>query len=288
MKHLALFNGIGGFQLAACWMGWQNVAHVEIDPFCNKIVAKHFPMSKCHTDIKQFNGKEYEGTIDIISGGEPCQPHSIAGFRKGQNDNRYLWPEMFRVIREVQPAWVVNENVVGTISNGILDLKIDDLENEGYTCQAFIIPASAVGALHRRERVWLIAYDPDKATKLGIAGNKNKKSKKKRISCRKIQYTQEPVNLWFDNSYPNTERQQECNNAEKSVILSEGVSRYFGFGNAPYGNFTENQIKSAIIRSLNGLPEGLDYPWRNKRIAALGNAIVPQVAYEIFKIIDKI
>jgi len=101
MNHLALFNGIGGFQLAAQWVGWNNIAHVEIDDFCNKVVAYHFPKSKCHLDIKEFNAKEYAGKIDIISGGFPCQPYSSAGSRKGKEDDRHLWPEMLRTIREI-------------------------------------------------------------------------------------------------------------------------------------------------------------------------------------------
>ncbi len=127
MNHLALFNGIGGFQLAAHWAGWNNVAHCEIDDKCNQVVKKHFPGSICHTDIKQFNAKEYAGTIDIISGGFPCQPFSVAGKQKGADDDRNLWPEMFRIIREVHPAWVVGENVANLTSFREFELTLHDL-----------------------------------------------------------------------------------------------------------------------------------------------------------------
>jgi len=285
MKHLSLFNGIGGFQLAAHWCGWSNVAHVEIDKKLNEIVNQYFPYSVAYEDIKKFNGTKYNGTIDIISGGDPCQPHSIAGLGNGKEDNRYLWSEMFRVIKEVRPAWVVNENVTGSISNGIVDIKINDLESIGYTCRAFVIPAEAVGALHKRERVWLIAYDSNSLPKHRKSYNKNKTGNKKRTTKRKIQHIGEPVNLRINHSNSNRKRPQELNIAPKPGILQESISRYFGFGNNTYGNITRNEIKSAIIRSLNGLPEGLDYPQRNRRIKALGNAIVPQVTYQIFKAI---
>lgn len=161
MNHLALFNGIGGFQLAAHWCGWRNVAHVEINPFCNKVVNQHFPDSVCHTDIFEFDGTAYSNTIDFISGGFPCQPFSVAGKRKSTNDKRFLWPQMLRVIREVKPPYVVCENVPGllTVDNGRTFKRIlFDLESAGYTVESFIIPASSVGAWHKRDRLWIICY----------------------------------------------------------------------------------------------------------------------------------
>lgn len=159
MRHLSLFNGIGGFQLAASWLGWDNVAHVEIDEYCNKVVAKHFPNSKSYLNIKEFDGYAYRGRIDIISGGFPCQPFSTAGQRKGEEDDRALFPEMLRIISEIKPKWVVAENVYGitNIDNGkYFEEVLSSLENEGYETQAFIIPASAVNAPHRRDRVWIV------------------------------------------------------------------------------------------------------------------------------------
>jgi DNA (cytosine-5)-methyltransferase 1 len=158
MDHLALFNGIGGFQLAASWMGWNNVAHVEIDEWCNSKVVKHFPNSKCYLDIKDFNGKEYEGRIDIITGGFPCQPFSVAGKQKGKGDDRHLWPEMFRVIREVRPPFILGENVLGIIRMELENICLA-LEGEGYEVQPFIIPSASIGAWDKRERVWIIAHN---------------------------------------------------------------------------------------------------------------------------------
>ncbi len=150
MNHLSLFNGIGGFQLAAKWVGWKNIAHVEIDSFCNAVVAKHFPESICFEDIKDFTyeklKKRTSERVDIISGGFPCQPFSIAGKRRGKEDDRNFWPEMFRVIQEIHPAWVVGENVANLINFVEFEDALLDLESEGYEVQAFIIPAVSVGA----------------------------------------------------------------------------------------------------------------------------------------------
>ena len=157
MTHGSLFSGIGGFDLAAQWAGFENVFQVEIDPFCRKVLEKNFPNVKRYTDIKEFNGKEYEGAVDIISGGFPCQPFSCAGKRRGKADDRFLWPEMLRVISEIKPRFVVGENVAGIV-NMELDSCLSDLESQGYETETYIIPACAIGAPHRRNRVWIIAY----------------------------------------------------------------------------------------------------------------------------------
>lgn len=157
MTHASLFSGIGGFDLAAEWLGWENIFQVEIDPFCQKVLAKNFPNAKRYADIKQFRGTPYIGTVDVISGGFPCQPYSVAGQRRGSDDDRALWPEMLRVIREIQPTWVVGENVPGIISMEF-ESVCTDLESAGYAVQPFIVPACAVNALHRRDRVWIIAH----------------------------------------------------------------------------------------------------------------------------------
>lgn len=120
MTHASLFTGIGGFDLAAEWCGWENVFQVENDPYCKELLKQNFPKTKKYGDIKKFKGKEYRRTIDVLSGGWPCQPFSVAGKRKGKEDDRYLWPEMLRVIQNVQPRWVVGENVSGIIGNSIV------------------------------------------------------------------------------------------------------------------------------------------------------------------------
>jgi len=161
IKHLSLFNGIGGFQLAAQWCGWDNVASVEIDKFCNKVTKYHFPNCKQYEDIKKFDGTPYKGIIDVISGGFPCQPYSQAGKRLGKADERHLWPEMLRIICEVQPRYVVGENVRGITNwNGglVFDEVQSDLEAQGYEVLPFLLPACAVNAPHRRDRIWFIAH----------------------------------------------------------------------------------------------------------------------------------
>ena len=156
-RHLDLFSGIGGFALAASWV-WreQHEIHsfVEIEPFAQKILKKHWPEVPIHDDIKTY---AHDGTaIDLISGGFPCQPYSVAGKRRGADDYRALWPEMLRVIKEAQPNWVVGENVANFANMG-LDDCLFDLEGEGYETTSVVIPACAVGANHRRDRVWIIA-----------------------------------------------------------------------------------------------------------------------------------
>jgi DNA (cytosine-5)-methyltransferase 1 len=161
MKHGSLFSGIGGFDLAADWMRWENIFHCEIAEFPRKILNHYWPNAECHEDIKKTDFTKYRGTVDIISGGFPCQPYSAAGKRLGKEDDRHLWPEMLRVIREVKPQWVVGENVRGLLNwNGgmVFHEVCSDLENIGYEVQAFIIPASGINAPHQRERLWIVAH----------------------------------------------------------------------------------------------------------------------------------
>lgn len=182
--HASLFSGIGGAELAASWLGWTNVFHCEIQEFQRKVLEYWFPNSISYEDITKTDFSEWRGHIDVLTGGFPCQPFSVAGKRKGADDDRYLWPHMLRAIREIQPAWIVGENVNGILSmvqpgeevkmgrtddlfeeNYIyrteqqftIDAICEDLESAGYSVQPFIIPACAVGAPHRRDRVWIVA-----------------------------------------------------------------------------------------------------------------------------------
>lgn len=164
MTHGSLFSGIGGFDLAAKWMGWENVFHVEKDPFCQRILAHHFPESKAYDDITTFDATPFRGRIRVLSGGFPCQPFSAAGKRAGTSDDRYLWPEMFRIIREARPTFVVAENVRGLLSWNeglVLDTVCADLESEGYEVLPAVLPAASVNAPHRRDRIWIVAHRPD-------------------------------------------------------------------------------------------------------------------------------
>ena len=154
-KVLDLFSGIGGFSLGLERAGMHTVAFCENDPFCRKVIEKHWSDVPIHENIEELNAQKYRGTIDLVCGGFPCQPFSVAGEQRGAEDNRALWPEMLRVVREVGPSWVIGENVAGII-NMELDNVLSDLEGEGYACQAFVIPACGVDAHHRRDRVWIV------------------------------------------------------------------------------------------------------------------------------------
>ena len=157
MKVLDLFSGIGGFSLGLEWAGMSTVAMCEKDPYCRKILAKHWPDLTIHEDIRNLDGKEYRNSIDLVAGGFPCQPFSVAGKRKGADDDRHLWPEMLRVIQEAKPRWVIGENVFGFINMALDDVQ-SDLEREHYEVRKFVLPAVAVDARHRRDRIILIAY----------------------------------------------------------------------------------------------------------------------------------
>lgn len=188
MNHASLFSGIGGAEVAASMMGWQNLFHCEIQEFPRKVLQYWFPNSESYEDITKTDFHQWQGKVDVLTGGFPCQPFSLAGRRKGADDNRYLWPQMLRAIRQIHPTWVVGENVNGIKtmvescqvtqmgrsdylfeenhlyreeSRFTLDKICADLEAEGYSVQPLVIPACAIGAPHRRDRVWIIAHRSD-------------------------------------------------------------------------------------------------------------------------------
>ena len=196
MNHASLFSGIGGFDLADREVGWNNVFQCEIDPFCQSVLKYYFPKTVLYEDIKRTDFTSWKGKIDVLTGGFPCQPFSVAGQRKGADDNRYLWPEMLRVIRETRPLWVIGENVAGITNmvqpgsetdvetksdqdeenyketileqEYIINTICDDLEREGYSVQPIIVPACGVGAPHKRYRIWFIASDCSDARVEGL------------------------------------------------------------------------------------------------------------------------
>ena len=277
MKHVDLFSGIGGFALAARNCGIETIQFVEIDKFCHKVLRKNFPGVPIHEDIKTFTYSEHngrhvpevsggftetsynnsQGEIEtgefkrgnrpaicgnlcrkpkerpfLVTGGFPCQPYSCAGKQRGAEDDRALWPEMLRIISEARPTWVIGENVGGFINMG-LDSCISDLETEGYTVQPFVIPACAVGAPHRRDRVWIVANS-------GNTGTRSLRQQRKDTISGLEQI------LWSKNWI---------------------------------------EIAARLCGVDDGVPRGMD---RSKRLKALGNAIVPQIAEEIMRSIIKI
>lgn len=244
MKHGSLFSGIGGFDLVAKWMGWENVFHCECMPFPRKVLNYHFPNSISYDDITKTDFTIHRGGIDILTGGFPCQPFSSAGKRLGKEDERHIWPEMLRAIQEIESTYIVGENVCGITNwNGgvVFEEVCADLENCGYEMQPILLPACAVGAPHRRDRVWFVATN-----------TKNIRQK----------YAMEDGEL---------ERRQFRKSYQRNV----------------WDTFPS---QSPICGGDDGLPTELDgitfSKWRQESLKGYGNAIVPQVAYQIFKVIN--
>jgi DNA (cytosine-5)-methyltransferase 1 len=184
MNHGSLFSGIGGFDLAAEWAGWTNKFHCEWNPFGQKVLKYYWPKAESYTDITKTNFSIWRGKIDILTGGFPCQPYSAAGKRLGKEDDRHLWPEMLRAIREIQPTWVVGENVFGLVNwnEGLVFDEVQaDLEAEGYEVQPYVLPAVSVNAPHRRDRVWFVAYSVNNR----YSTRRKKKSKQDSIQSEK-------------------------------------------------------------------------------------------------------
>ena len=186
MIHIGLFEGIGGFSFAASHMGWKTLVTCEINPFGQRVLKYYWPNAYHHADIKTLNydtinselsnrfGEGWRNDDIIITGGFPCQPYSLAGKRLGTADDRHLWPEMLRIIREVQPTWVVGENVFGLINwNGglVFDEVQTDLEAEGYEVQPYVLPAASVNAPHKRDRVWFVAHRTNTTTNTSLHGH---------------------------------------------------------------------------------------------------------------------
>lgn len=166
MRHLSLCSGIGAADLAARELGWTNVAQVELDPYCRAVLTRHYPDTDRHEDLKTFDGLPYRDTIDVLSGGYPCQPFSTQGNRKGKEDPRHLWPYVYRAVRDIRPRWAVFENVLGHVSLGLDDV-LADLAEEGYTCWPLVLEALSFGAAHRRARVFVVARRRDASDAAG-------------------------------------------------------------------------------------------------------------------------
>ncbi len=296
MNHASLFSGIGGFDLAAEWNGWNNVFNCEWEEFPRKVLKHHFPNAKQYEDIKDFNANEYRGRIDVLSGGFPCQPFSTAGLRKGTEDDRHLWPEMLRIIGECQPRWVVGENVRGLVSWSeglVFETCYSDLENLGYSVQSFIIPACAAGnAPHRRDRVWIVANRKD--------DRPSQTKNLKRTRGEREPHNRDEVRASLDavsgiGNAPDTGG-EGCERDEFNGTF-EGGERH---GNESHRTTSELYkiphwdnfpTVAPVCGGDDGLPKELDgitfSKWRRESIKAYGNAIVPQVAHRIFESIQQ-
>lgn len=273
MTHGSLFSGIGGFDLAAEWAGWTNVFHCEINPFGQKVLKYYWPNAISYDDITKTDFTIHRWRIDVLTGGFPCQPFSVAGKRKGTEDHRNLWPEYFRAIKEIQPLWVVGENVPGIInwSGGLVFEQVQaDLESEGYEVWPVILPACSVNAPHKRERVWFVAYSKN----IRLQQSRNARDRRTR----------------FENSYNNGTTPNTNSRRQSSEKYGQKESVRFA-ENGLSGNWQNFPTQSPVCAGNDGLPsrlDGITFPkWRNESIKAAGNAIVPQVAYQIFRAINE-
>lgn len=270
MTHASLFSGIGGFDLAAEQVGWTNIFSCENNLFCQKVLRKQFPNTIHYGDIRSTQFIRWRGYIDVLSGGFPCQPFSLAGERKGTADARHLWPEMFRAIKEIQPSWIVGENVPGLFAwnDGMVFEQVqNDLEIAGYETIPFLLPACGAGAPHIRNRVWFIAYSASA-----------RQQERKPITGRTI-YTQTGGELEFrsersgndgsasDSDQPRLEEWQrkQGNDGTQRATTIRGDNEWRGW-----------PTESPVCGRDDGIPNRVD------RIKALGNAIVPAVAKNIF------
>ena len=275
MKSLSLFSGIGGLDLAFEWAGGQVAAMCEIDKYCQKVLRKHWPDVPLFGDIKELKADSV-GTVDIIYGGFPCQPFSVAGKQKGQNDDRYLWPEFSRLVEELRPRWVVGENVPGILRLAADDVCAD-LERQGYEVGIWDFEAAAVGARHRRERIFFVAH----AGRSLQQGDVKRGYIQEETGKGNALAPERPSKILA--AYTDCER---CEEQQQSVKTEEAYKAV--------GCDSGRQPKSGMDRGFNGFPDVLDgsispttngISNRTNRLKALGNAVVPQQAYPIFKAI---
>ena len=292
MKFISLFAGIGGFDLGLERAGMQCVAQVEIDPFCQKVLTKHWPNVERFSDVREC-GKHNLPTADLICGGFPCQPHSLAGKRRGAKDDRDLWPEYRRIIAECRPRWVIGENVPG-IRTTILDQVLSDLDDLGYTTGAIVIPACAFDAPHRRERIFILAHSrcSERRPSESARNERNRDNAEWNKTASWIESPGEdggkrlvadPNSTGFDGkglSVQSWKSQQasidigregeDVSNPESGRWNGRAGEQWTGWGGE-----SENRdwwaIEPPVGRVVNGISGRVD------RLKSLGNAVVPQV-----------
>ena len=292
MTHGSLFSGIGGFELAAEWSGFINVFSCEIEPFNQRVLKHYWPNSELHTDVKEFPASDYTGRIDILTGGFPCQPYSTAGKRLGKEDDRHLWPFMLEIIREIAPTYVVGENVRGLVnwSDGLVFEEVcADLEAAGYDVQPFILPAAGVGAPHRRDRVWFVAYAKNiRREQTESAGRERREHEPN--NWNEVRHSLDTDGGGRYAAYTNNSRLQGRKNDR--VINPSEPGRNEQLARRICSVWEEFPTQPPLCGGDDGLPTELDgitfSKWRNQSIKAYGNAIVPQVAYQIFQAIKQI
>lgn len=315
MNHISLFTGIGGIDLASEWAGFNTILQVENDPYCLKVLEKHWPNVERCTDIRSLNGRKYRGTIDLLSGGFPCQPYSGAGKRKAFSDDRDLWPEMFRIVQEVRPTFVLGENVANFINLG-LDRTTSNLESEGYEVQCFNIPAVAVGAWHQRARVFIVAYsesnkeectlratesiDATGDSRLESTGGSDRLEKGR--TGQTVAYSRRNAEGSKEKPKRPSGNTSGCSSRTDSRI-KETVADSFGKRGCRRNSNRENASHVRQSPGDKGYYPGRMETWdtepnvgrvahgvqnRVHKLRALGNAVVPQQVYPILEAIAKI
>lgn len=342
MNHGSLFSGIGGFDLAAQKVGWTNRFHCEWNPFGQKVLKYYWPEAESYTDITKTDFTIWRGKIDVLTGGFPCQPYSQAGKRLGKEDDRHLWPEMLRAIREIQPRYVVGENVSGLINwnDGLVFDEVQaDLEAEGYKVTPFVLPAAGVGAPHRRDRIWFVAHSGlqrqeigqfksmgteqlckklptpnSKSQRLREAGYDLGRPEKwdsgngcewiaadtKNIRLQSTGYSWERRTGFKDCCCDEngTDTNALCNRLQRGSntgflqrereVRKQRSQNLAGISGEYWQDFP---TQSPVCSRNDGIPAELDgislSKWRNETIKAAGNAIVHQVAVQIFQAINE-
>jgi len=300
LKVLDLFSGIGGFSRGFEATGFfETISFVENEPYCQAVLKHHWPEVPILGDITDVRGPDLPTRPDVICGGFPCQPFSQAGKQQAQDDARHLWPEMFRLIRECRPTWVVGENVAGLIRLG-LDEVLDDLESEGYSTRTFNIPACSVGAPHLRQRLWIVAHsdsesEPDgsfdgnaRQRQLGfefVADSECRGERGRRVSRSRK-----------DNSKNEEGLSEKSRGLGKTVADSDRDDRGRGRSTKSSGrksrmehwsggecNRSEEwwEVEPSVGRLVDGLPN------RVPQLRALGNSIIPQIAQKIAQAIKE-
>ena len=314
LKLLDLFSGIGGFSLGLeSTGGFETIAFVEKDEFCQKVLKKHWPNITIEGDIRNVKGEKYEA--DIITGGFPCQPFSVAGKRKGTDDDRYLWDETIRVVRECKPRWFIGENVEGliNINNGVVLRQVQtDLEKEGFEVQCLVIPAAGVGGWHQRKRIWIMAHSNSNRYRNKIGrGNGEKKEIQKQhrqndSTSRKSSRTSsiwETSSEYVSNSNTgfsigeNKEiqtRRTSINNGSETLsnsnderlqrLDSEPILQKQKLGFITNKDDERRETWWQTQSRICGVPDGVSFELdksRNNRIKSLGNSIVPQIVRQL-------
>lgn len=281
LTHFSLFTGIGGIDLAAEWAGFETVGQCEWADYQTKVLEKHWPGVPRWRDIRNVTADSFYQrtglrTVKLISGGFPCQPFSVAGNQKGKEDERYLWPEMLRVAGELKPDWVLGENVPGILSIAA-DEVCQDLEREGYEVAIFNFEAAAIGAPHRRERVFFVGHLVANARHKQLQEWEKHKKRAARKTCNEFTPYGIPV------PYPNSAGLQKWN--EPGGVAEKG-ERINAWGELKRVHATAGwkqwEIEPDVGRVANGVPSRVD------RLKCLGNAVVPQQVYPILKAIAEI